>query len=307
MSVDVIIPVYRPGEEFFPLLQALMEQTLQVHKIIIVNTEQSLFESFLAKHPEKSLPENVEVYHVTREAYDHGATRHMASGHVETDYFLCMTQDAVPKDNRLLEHLYAQVTKEGVAVAYARQLATEKSGILEQVSRDFNYPDVSRIKSKEDLETLGIKTYFCSNVCAMYDKSVYNSLGGFVRKTIFNEDMLYAAKATEAGYKIAYVAEACVYHAHNYSNLQQFQRNFDLAVSQADHPEVFAGVKSESEGKKLVSYATKILKEQGKSHMLPYFYMQCASKYAGYLLGKKYKHLPKGLVKKISSNKGYWE
>ena len=37
---------------------------------------------------------------------------------------------------------------------------------------------------------------------------------------------------------IAYVAEARVVHSHNYTNRQQLHRNFDLAVSQADHPEI---------------------------------------------------------------------
>ena len=36
------------------------------------------------------------------------------------------------------------------------------------------------------------KTYFCSNVCAAYKKSIYEEIGGFVKKAIFNEDMIYA-------------------------------------------------------------------------------------------------------------------
>ena len=53
-------------------------------------------------------------------------------------------------------------------------------------------------------------------------------------------------------YAIAYVAEARVIHSHNYGCAAQFHRNFDLAVSQADHPEVFAGIHSEGEGIRLV-------------------------------------------------------
>ena len=39
---------------------------------------------------------------------------------------------------------------------------------------------------------MGIKTYFCSNVCAAYKKDIFEKLGGFVDRTIFNEDMIYA-------------------------------------------------------------------------------------------------------------------
>ena len=58
------------------------------------------------------------------------------------------------------------------------------------------------------LRRLGIKTFFCSNVCAAYRREIYEELGGFVKHTIFNEDMIYAAKAVEAGYAIAYAADA---------------------------------------------------------------------------------------------------
>ena len=72
--------------------------------------------------------------------------------------------------------------------------------------------------------------------------------GGFPRRTIFNEDMIYAGGLIKNGFAIAYAADARVIHSHNYSGRQQFHRNFDLAVSQAEHPEVFGGLASEGEG-----------------------------------------------------------
>ena len=39
----------------------------------------------------------------------------------------------------------------------------------------------------------------------MYEKTTYDAQGGFVRHTIFNEDMIYAAGAVKAGKKIAYI------------------------------------------------------------------------------------------------------
>ena len=66
-----------------------------------------------------------------------------------------------------------------------------------------------------------------------------------MKKTIFNEDMIFAGGLIQKGYGVAYAAEAKVVHSHNHSAIQQFHRNFDLAVSQADHPEVFDGIRSE--------------------------------------------------------------
>ena len=44
----------------------------------------------------------------------------------------------------------------------------------------------SYFKQLTDLPELGIKTFFCSNVCAMYERETYLAQGGFPRRTIFN-------------------------------------------------------------------------------------------------------------------------
>ena len=119
--------------------------------------------------------------------------------------------------------------------------------------------------------------------------------------------MLYAAKAVQNGYEIAYAADAKVFHSHNYTWMQQFHRNFDMGVSQAQHPEVFANVPAEGEGKKLVAHTASYLKEQKKGYLVPKLYWVSAWKYAGYLLGKHYRSLPAALVRLCSDNKTYWD
>ena len=99
--------------------------------------------------------------------------------------------------------------------------------------RSFNYPEQSSVKSLADIDKYGIKTYFCSNVCAAYDKGIYLKTGGFTERAIFNEDMICAGTMIQKGYSVVYAADARVYHSHNYSGKQQFHRNFDLGVSQA--------------------------------------------------------------------------
>jgi len=130
---------------------------------------------------------------------------------------------------------------------------------------------------------------------------------GFCKKTIFNEDMILAGHMINAGYKVAYVAEARVIHSHNYTGMQQFHRNFDMAVSQAEHPEVFEGIKSESEGIKLVKQTAAHLVKQRKIYMVPKLVYQSGCKYIGYRMGKMYKKLPDKVVKWCSMSPGYWE
>jgi len=305
LKIDVIIPVYRPGEELFTLLERLGKQTVPIRNIILMNTGEQYFKKLTAGMDFEEKYPDVKVFHLSPAEFDHGGTRNRGVGYSDAEIFICMTQDAMPADKYLVEKLTANL-KGDVAAAYGRQLPGEGSGELERISRAFNYPPVSRIKSIEDIDTLGIKAFFCSNVCAAYRRDIYDELGGFIRHTIFNEDMIYASGAIRAGYRIAYEAEARVIHSHNYTNMQQLHRNFDLGVSQADHPEVFANVQSESEGKKLVGAAWGYLRKKRQLYRFPGFCVQCAFKYAGYLLGKNYRRLPRRWVLALTNSKEYW-
>lgn len=306
MVVDVIIPVYKPDCSFFKLIERLETQTVPVRRIIVMNTEEKYFEQliygtkFLERH------QQVVVSHLSKKEFDHGRTRAKGVGKSEAEIFVMMTQDAMPEDSQLIESLTAALLAEDVAAAYARQLPAEDAEPVERYMRGYNYPGDSRVKSLEDLSELGIKTYFCSNVCCAYRRDVYDKLGGFVRHAIFNEDMLYAAKAIQAGYRIAYVAQARVVHSHNYTCGQYFHRNFDIGVSQADHPEVFRAVPSEGEGIRSVRMAARWLRSQKQGWKIPGLFWQSGFKYAGYWLGKHYRRLPRRLVLSCTSNREYW-
>ena len=305
-KVDVIIPVYKPDHKFLTLIDRLEHQSVPANRIIVINTEQKYFDRLIYGTSFQKDHHNVIVQHISKREFDHGATRNRGVQCSDADYFVMMTQDAVPADEFLLEELLKPLHRERVAAAYARQLADEDSSEVEKYTRNFNYPDNSVIKTKADLERLGIKTFFCSNVCAAYNRKVFGELGGFVKHTIFNEDMIYAAGAVEAGYGIAYTAQAKVYHSHAYNCREQFHRNFDLGVSQAQHPEVFATYPSESEGTRLVKQTVHHLKEVGLRRRIPGVIVQSGFKYIGYLFGKHYRYLPRKLVVAMSSNKEYW-
>lgn len=305
MDVDVIIPLYKPDQHFFLLLDRLEGQSVPIRNILLVNTGEEYFGQLVQGTDFYDKYKNVKVYHLAKHEFDHGGTRRKAVAKSDAGVFVMMTQDALPADRELVGRLLEPL-REGVAVSYARQLPKEGCSIEERLSRAYNYPGESCVRAREDLPRLGIKTYFCSNVCAAYRRDIYEELGGFVRHTIFNEDMLYAAAAVKAGYQIAYAASARVYHSHDYTNVQQFRRNFDLGVSQAEHPEVFAGISSESEGRKMVGRVAAYLRRHGMLGRLPHFYMQCACKYLGYLLGRGYRYLPRKLVLQFTSNREYW-
>ena len=306
-TVDVIIPLYKPSAEIFQILSILSLQTIRPERIILINTEKKYFDELTKEDNRFEKYDNLSVFHISFDEFDHGDTRNMGASISNADYFIMMTQDALPENNRLIEELLKGIKQNpNVAVSYARQLPREDCGEAERFARKFNYPDKPCLKTKTDIETLGIKAFFCSDVCAMYDSKIFDKLGGFVHKAIFNEDMLYAYKALMSGYGVYYAAKAQVIHSHNYSCRQQFHRNFDLGVSQADHPEVFAAVSSESEGISFAFDTCAHLAKNAKAYLIPHFIFLCISRYMGYFLGKRYKALPMPFVLKCTTNRVYF-
>ena len=308
MKVDVIIPVYGPGNRLLELFDQLGHQTVPVDRLIVMNTEKSLWDKWTETLEPGRLPENLSVYHVTKEEFDHGATRNAGIEHSDADVCVCMTHDALPADTGLLKALMdALFSGDDIAVAYARQLPAKDCRTIERYTRAFNYPDKPMVKTKKNLETMGIKTYFASNVCCAYRKDIFRKLEGFVNSTLFNEDMIYAATAMDAGYAVAYVPEAKVVHSHNLTPMQQFHRNFDLAVSQAEHPEIFAELKSEGEGIRLVKQTAKYLLAHFRGFLIPELVVSSGCKYLGYKLGKQYEKLPRKMILWCSMSPLYWE
>ena len=277
-NVDIIIPTFQPGAKLDLLVEGLLRQTVLPDKIIIINTDESLWPEGMAEDP------RVELHHIGRDEFNHGATRNQGVRYSGAPYFICMTQDAVPADRFLIEKILAPLDEE-VRLSYARQIPGADADSVECVTREFNYPETSFVKSAKDLQRLGIKTYYCSNVCAAYDRAVFDSLGGFQRVD-FNEDMLYAAAVIHNGYSISYCADARVFHSHQLNGVQQFKRNRILGKSQKEHPEVFAGVRSESEGIRLVGSSAKKLLIRGKWYCIPKLVWLSGCKFVGYRIGK---------------------
>ena len=307
-KVDVVIPTYKPGKKFSRLLKMLQRQTWPVGKIIVMNTEKS----FWNEHGFEGI-KNLEVHHLTKEEFDHGETRNRGMRFSRADIVVFMTDDAVPADEHLIEALVKAFEQRGpqgeaVIMAYARQLPDKDCPLAERYTRSFNYPEESCVKTRADLEQMGIKTFFASNVCCAYDREKFWFQGGFIRRTIFNEDMIFAGKALlQDDYAVAYAAGARVIHSHNYNCRQQFKRNFDLAVSQADHPELFGCVRSESEGIRLVKSTARFLIRRGKPWLVPGLVVKSGFKFLGYRAGKCYRLLPKWLILKLTMNREYWK
>jgi len=300
IKVSVIIPTLNAGDEFASLLSKLTSQTLKPYEIIVADSESTDKTVEIAKQYDAA------VLNIKRVEFDHGSTRNVAAEHAKGDILMFMTQDVIPLDNRLIEELVSPFIcdiandKCDIAYSYARQIADHTAHLFERVAREVNYPEQSAIKGYEDIERLGIKTFFCSNACSAIRKDVFIKLGGFVNPTIFNEDMFMAARCVLTGKKIAYRADAKVFHTHTYTIKQQFKRYFDNGMSMRSQSWILPYAKAGKAGAGLVKKQLKALKQEKKLLLLPRLVLESAAKLLGYKLGVNVHRLPKFISRKLS-------
>lgn len=222
--VLAIIPTRNAG----PALATTLER-LRPAPVLILDTASTDGTPKLAQHM------GAIVRTVAPEAFNHATTRNLALEY-PAGWYLFLTQDAVPVDTRLVPTLLAAAADPHIALVYGRHLPPPGSRPEEAFARLRHYPPHSHVRSQADLPQLGIRTFFASNVCALYRGSVFRALGGFTPGLPTNEDMEFAARAILAGYRVAYCAQACVWHAHQLGYRDLWRRYRAIGRFFAAHP-----------------------------------------------------------------------
>lgn len=282
MKLSVIIPTLNAEKELPALLEALGRQTVQPEEILVIDSESADRTAEIARSADK-----VRFMTVRRQDFDHGRTRDEALRQSAGDVVVFLTQDAVPADEQCLANLIRPLTEDGVAVSAGRQLPRADATPMERLVRSFNYPETSHIRSEADVERMGIKAFFCSDVCAAYNREIYEKLGGFDFPLKTNEDMFFAARAIRGGYRVAYAADAKVIHSHNFSLREQYRRNRIQGYEIERHRDLLGPVSQESEGMKLVKTVGTGLLKQGRIVSFIHFGLDCCARLMGSRTGKK--------------------
>jgi rhamnosyltransferase len=300
MNISVIIPSLNAVPMLESLVTSLRDQTTPPNEIVVVDSASTDGTLQLAND------QGCTILSIARNDFNHGGTRNFASLHAHGDILVFMTQDALPVDPFFLQHLLDPILSGKAVASYARQVAYPNASAGEKFARDFNYPSVSQIRTRASIESMGLGAYFFSNVSSAIRTDVFMDEGMFADDVIMNEDMLMCAKLLEAGHAVAYVAEAQVYHSHDYSLLQTFQRYFDIGVFFSRHFDL-PGLATNGRG---AAYTQELLAQMLKQgEMYPFFHAigETCAKFAGFTLGKLEQFIPLLVKKHFSMHSGFWQ
>lgn len=278
-KIGVVIPTYNSRIHLKNCLTPLLKSDLNPRILVIDSSSKDGSAEYAAE-----LGVRVEV--IPQKEFNHGLTREKGRKILDTDIAVMMTPDAYAQDHTLLEKLVAPIVHGKASIAYARQLPHKSTSFFAAFPREFNYPKNSHIRGIEDRDIYGAYLFFCSNSCAAYSMEALDSIGGF-KSVILGEDTLATAQLLRKGHRIAYVAEAVVYHSHQYTLKEEFHRYFATGMARAQYRQIIESDSlDQSRGRAMVKAMLKRLIVE-KPHLIPYALMSSGVKWLGYKLGQR--------------------
>lgn len=221
MNIDIICPLYNAENDIERLDKSLKQQeNVKINKIRYVLTECK------DKTEEKLKKLNIEYKKIKKEDFSHSLTREKEAFESDSDIVVFVTQDVIIEKKDWLFNLTKDIISGEVDACYSRQICTNNT--IEKYTRECNYPKESKIVSKEDIEKLGLKTFFFSDASSAIKRETFVKLNGYDHKNlIISEDMYIAYKLITNGYKIKYCADSEVIHSHVFTLKQYYDRYKD--------------------------------------------------------------------------------
>lgn len=278
--LEIICPLYE-AERYIEKLHTslLKQQDVNISKISYVLTESRDNTESLLKS------KNISYKKIKKENFSHSLSREKEALTSESDILVFITQDVQIVDEFWLYNLVKNIGNDDIVASYSRQLT--KFNNIEKYIREHNYPIESQIKSSEDIPILGLKTFFFSDAASAVDTKVFKELHGYDGKDLpFSEDMYIAYKIIMAGYKIQYCADSIVYHSHDFS-LKEIYDRYRLAGEFFKENPYLTEYSATDSGIDLAKYVFTRLIEEKRVKLLLRFPFDMIARYLGMKVGQR--------------------
>ena len=222
MTIDIICPLYK-AEKYIENLHKslLMQENVEINNIKYILTAST-------DNTENILKElNINYEKIQPTEFSHSLTREKAAKESSADIIVFITQDIIIKDKLWLYYLTKDI-EEGICdETYSRQIAKDNG--IEKYTREINYPEQSKIVTKNDVEKLGIKAFFSSDASSAIKREIFEKINYYDGKDLpTSEDMYITYKLIMNGYKVKYCADSVIYHSHDYGVKENYKKYYDI-------------------------------------------------------------------------------
>lgn len=286
-SVDVVCPLYN-AEKYLGGLQAslLMQEGVSLRQIRYAATVgNDRTEKILQGLAGKDGKIETVFRMIAPSEFSHSKTREEEIFASEADVVVLVTQDVEIRDKEFLRKLVEPILAGEAEATYAKQIT--KYDNIEKYTRESNYPARSFTVTKADIPKKGLKTFFFSDAAGAVDRAKFVELRGYDGKDLpISEDMYFAHKLIMSGGRIRYVAEAEVYHSHNFTLAELYKRYKLTGKFMKMNPEIAEhGVNSAGGG--MAKYIFRRAVEERNFKVLAKFLPNMGARYLGMKVGRK--------------------
>ncbi len=280
ITVDIICPLYN-AEGYIENLHKsfLMQKNVEIKKIRYILTEgKDKTEEYLNNN-------KISYDKIKPSEFSHSLVRENAAFKSKANVVVFVTQDVVIESDKWLYNLVKDIDHKNIVACYSRQVT--KFNNLEKYTRESNYPAKSKVVSKKDIKKLGLKTFFFSDASSAISTKIFKQLNGYDQKKLpISEDMYIAYKIIMNDYKIKYCANSVVYHSHNFS-LKEIYDRYKLTgkfFKQNDYLDQYGTTGS---GANLAKYVLKRIIKDHRIDLLFRFPFDMAARLFGMKVGKR--------------------
>ena len=279
-TIDIICPLYNASDYIEMLHNSLLKQKkVNINRFRYVLTESN-------DDTEKYLIDNSINYRkIKKEDFSHSLVREKEALGSNADIVVFITQDVVIEDELWLYNLVKDIDDKNIVATYSRQIS--KYNNIEKYTRESNYPDKDIIKSKEDIDKYGLKTFFFSDAASAISTKVFKKLNGYDNKNLpISEDMYIAYKIIMNGYKIKYCSNSIVYHSHNFT-LKEIYNRYKLTGQFFKENSYLDQYGTTGSGANLAKYILKRIFQERRFLLLFRYPFDMAARFIGMKVGKK--------------------
>ena len=159
---------------------------------------------------------NARITHITKDEFTFGRSLNLGSDFSRGNILVYISGHCVPVKADWLTELVRPIRDGLAGFAYGRQIGRDTTKYAERKIFDKYFPASSKIPQDG---------FFCNNANSAIDRNVWSQFK-FDENVTGLEDMELAKRYCDQQGKIAYVAEASVYHIHN-ERWRQTQRRYE--------------------------------------------------------------------------------
>jgi len=229
MLISVVIRTLNEARHLPALLAGIAGQALQAHQCEVVLVDSGSTDGTL----QVAQQHGCRIVHIRKEDFSFGRSLNVGCAAAKGDALVFVSGHCIPFDKHWLARLVAPLGQDRVVYAYGGQVGDSSTHFSERQIFAKYFPAESKLPQEG---------FYCNNANSALLRSEWER-SRFDEELTGLEDMYLAKELVQRGRRIAYVAEARVYHLHD-EGWRQVKRRFEreAIALQRIMPEVQLGL-----------------------------------------------------------------